>query len=125
MIIMKSMNEKKKARLKRKRRIRKKLFGTKERPRLSVFRSARHMYAQLIEDTTGRTLVAASTVEKGVIQMPKPEGKQALAQHVGKMLAQKAGEKGITTIVFDRNGYLFHGRVKALATGAREGGLAF
>jgi large subunit ribosomal protein L18 len=119
------MHEKTRTRLKRKKRIRKKIFGTTERPRLSVFRSARHMYAQIIEDTTGRTLVAASTVEKAVKEMPRFEDKRSAANHTGKLLAQRAVEKGISKVVFDRNGFLYHGRVKALSTGAREGGLDF
>jgi large subunit ribosomal protein L18 len=119
------IHEKTRTRLKRKKRIRKKIFGTTERPRLSVFRSARHMYAQIIEDTTGRTLVAASTVEKAVKEMPRFEDKRSVANYTGKLLAQRAVEKGISKVVFDRNGFLYHGRVKALSTGAREGGLDF
>lgn len=118
-------NEKRKARLKRKKRIRKYIFGVSERPRFSVFRSARHIYAQVVEDTTGRTLVAASTTEKAVREMSKFEDKKAAAHHIGKLLAQRAVEKGISKVVFDRNGFLYHGRVKALASGAREGGLDF
>lgn len=119
------MNEKLKTRLKRKKRIRKKVFGTNERPRLSVFRSARHMYAQIIEDTSGRTLVSVSTGEKSVREAPKLEDKKAAAHHVGKLLAQRAVEEGISKVIFDRNGFLYHGRIKALASGAREGGLDF
>lgn len=119
------MHEKTRAHLKRKRRIRKKIFGTSERLRLSIFRSARHMYAQIIEDTTGRTLVSASTVEKAVRELPKFEDKKSAANHIGRLLAQRAVEKGISKVVFDRNGFLYHGRVKALSTGAREGGLEF
>ncbi|MFH1675314.1 MAG: 50S ribosomal protein L18 [Pseudomonadota bacterium] len=118
-------NEKLRARLKRKKRIRKKMLGTNERPRLSVFRSARHMYAQIIEDTTGQTLVSASTTEKVVREMPKFEDKKAAAHHIGKLLARRAAEKEISRVVFDRNGFLYHGRIKALSTGAREGGLDF
>lgn len=118
-------NEKTRAHLKRKKRIRKKIFGTSERLRLSIFRSARHMYAQIIEDTTGRTLVSASTVEKAVRELPKFEDKKSAANHIGRLLAQRAVEKGISKVVFDRNGFLYHGRVKALSTGAREGGLEF
>ena len=119
------INEKKEARLKRKKRIRKKIFGTSERPRLSIFRSARHIYAQIIEDTTGRTLVSASTVEKTVRERPKFEDKKSAANHIGKLLAQRAAEKGVSKVVLDRNGFLYHGRVKALSAGAREGGLEF
>ncbi len=119
------MNEKLRARLKRKKRIRKKIFGTSERPRLSVFRSARHMYAQIIEDTTGQTLVSASTVEKTVREMPGFEDKKAAAHHIGKLLAERAVGKGISKVVFDRNGFLYQGRLKALSTGVREGGLDF
>jgi large subunit ribosomal protein L18 len=118
-------NEKTMAHLKRKKRIRKKIFGTSERLRLSIFRSARHIYAQIIEDTTGRTLVSASTVEKAVKELPKFEDKKSAANYIGKLLAQRAIEKGISKVVFDRNGFLYHGRVKALSTGAREGGLEF
>lgn len=119
------MKETLRARLKRKTRIRKKILGTSERPRLSVFRSARHMYAQIIEDTTGQTLVSASTIEKAVREMPKFEDKKAAAHYIGKLLAQRAVDKGISQVVFDRNGFLYHGRVKALSAGAREGGLDF
>ena len=119
------INEKTNARLKRKKRIRKKIFGTSERPRLSIFRSTRHIYAQIIEDTTGRTLVAASTVEKTVRERSKFEDKKSAANYIGKLLAQRAVEKGISKVIFDRNGFLYHGRVKALSAGAREGGLEF
>ena len=108
------------SRLKKKARVRKKIKGDTERPRLSVFRSARHMYAQIVDDANGSTLVAASTVGDEV----KVSGKEA-ATEVGKLIAKKALAKNIKSVIFDRNGYLFHGRIKALADGAREGGLNF
>ncbi len=111
------------ARFKRKTRIRKKITGTSQRPRLSVFRSAKHMYAQIIDDAAGATLVTASSVEKGVKGQPKFESKRALATHIGKLVAERALDKGIKQVVFDRNGFLYHGRVKALSDGAREAGL--
>jgi len=113
------------ARLKRKQRIRTKIAGTSERPRLSVFRSAQHIYAQLIDDSEGRTLAAASSMEKSVKGAPDLEKKLAVAHYVGKLIAQRAQEKGIQTVVFDRNGFLYHGRVKAVSEGAREAGLVF
>ena len=122
---MGSLNLKKRARLKRKKRIRKNLVGTQERPRLSVFRSSKHIYAQVIDDTNGRTLVAASSMEKEVKEHPKFENKVAVAGIVGKNIAQRAIEKGISKVVFDRNGFLYHGRVKAISDGARETGLDF
>jgi large subunit ribosomal protein L18 len=122
---MGSLNFKKKARLKRKKRIRKKLSGTKERPRLSVFRSSRHVYAQIIDDTEGHTLVAASSMEKQVREQPKFENKVVVANLVGKLVAERAAGKGIKKVVFDRSGFLYHGRVKAVSDGAREAGLEF
>ena len=113
------------SRLKRKKSIRKRLSGTEERPRLSVFRSSKHIYAQLVNDLKGDTLIAASSVEKAVRDLPKFESKVAMAEHVGKLLAERAKDKGIDTVVFDRNGFLYHGRVKALSSGAREAGLKF
>ena len=104
-------------------RIRKKIFGTGERPRLSVFRSNKQIYAQIIDDNEGATLASASSKEKGFAE--KKGAKNELSKEVGKNLAQKAKEKGITEVVFDRNGYLYHGRIKSLAEGAREGGLKF
>ena len=111
-----------KARLRRHRRVRGKITGTAARPRLNVFRSAANIYAQIIDDTTGHTLCSASTLDKS---FDGNGGNKAAAQEVGKMIAERALEKGITTVVFDRGGYLFHGRVKELADGAREGGLKF
>ena len=122
---MGSLNLKTKARLKRKKRIRKHLVGTQERPRLSVFRSSRHIYAQVIDDTHGHTLVAASSLDKVVKEQPEFENKIAIASFVGKLLGEKAVDKGISKVVFDRNGFLYHGRVKAVSDGAREAGLDF
>ena len=103
-------------------RIRRKLAGTAERPRLAVFRSVAHIYAQLIDDAAGVTLVAASSVDKGG---KTNGGNVAAAKAIGKLVAERAKEKGITKVVFDRGGYLYHGRVKALADAAREAGLEF
>lgn len=125
---MTASNIKKQARLKRKKSIRKKLKGTTERPRLSVFRSARHIYAQLIDDSEGHTIVQASTLDPQIKEYLESEGsikKSAVAVYVGKIVAQRAIEKGIKKIVFDRNGFLYHGRVKAISDGAREAGLEF
>ena len=122
---MGSTNARTVSRLKRKKRIRKRLSGTAECPRMSVFRSSRHIYAQLVDDLKGDTLTAASSVEKAVRDLPKFESKVAMAEHVGKLLAERAREKGIESVVFDRNGFLYHGRVKALSSGAREAGLKF
>lgn len=118
-------NKKQLARVKRQRRVRKKIKGTTERPRLSVFRSAKHIYAQIIDDTEGRTLVACGSTEEAVKSLEKPENKCAAASTVGKMIAERAKEKGIEAVVFDRNGFLYHGRVKAVSDGAREAGLKF
>ena len=112
--------DKNEARLRRHRRVRGKISGTAERPRLDVFRSSKHIYAQIIDDVAGVTLVSASTMEKGFEGFG---GKVEAANKVGKMIAEKALAKGIKTVVFDRGGYVYHGRVKALADGAREGGL--
>jgi large subunit ribosomal protein L18 len=122
-ITMSQTNPRTVSRLKRQARIRKKIKGTTERPRLSVFRSARHVYAQIVDDTAGTTLVTASTVEKTFRELPKSENKKSAATQVGKMIAQRALDKGIKKVVFDRNGFLYHGRVKALSDGAREAGL--
>ena len=112
--------DKNEARLRRHRRVRGKISGTAERPRLDVFRSSKHIYAQVIDDVAGVTLVSASTVEKGFEGFG---GNVEAANKVGKMIAEKALAKGIKTVVFDRGGFVYHGRVKALAEGAREGGL--
>uniref|UniRef100_A0A7V4NFE7 Large ribosomal subunit protein uL18 n=1 Tax=Fervidobacterium pennivorans TaxID=93466 RepID=A0A7V4NFE7_FERPE len=117
--------DRKKLRLVRHRRIRKKIFGTPERPRLAVYRSEKHIYAQIIDDTVGRTLVAASTVEKDIKERVKKTWNVAAAKEVGKIIAERALAKGITTVVFDRGGFKYHGRVKALADAAREAGLKF
>lgn len=102
-------------------RIRKKVSGTPERPRLAVFRSNKSIYAQLIDDVAGHTLAAASSREASVAKAPKSEQ----SKEVGKLIAERAKAAGITSIRFDRGGYLYHGRVKSLAEGAREGGLDF
>lgn len=122
---MGSLDLKKQARLKRKRRIRKKVRGNESRPRLCVFRSARHTYAQVIDDSQGRTLAAASTLDAPLAGGAKPENKRAAAVAVGKLVAERALEKGVRQVVFDRNGFLYHGRVKAVSDGAREAGLDF
>ncbi len=114
--------DKSRARLKRHKRVRGKITGTSARPRLNVFRSNSNIYAQIIDDTAGVTLVAASSIEK---EFEGYGGNKEAAKKVGLMIAKKALEKNITTVVFDRGGYIFHGRVKELAEGAREGGLVF
>jgi large subunit ribosomal protein L18 len=124
-IIMSLTNPRAVARIKRQARIRKKIRGTSAQPRLSIFRSARHVYAQVIDDSLGQTLATASSVEKDFKDQPKFESKKAAATHVGKVIAQRALDKGIKKVVFDRNGFLYHGRVKALSDGAREAGLEF
>ncbi len=106
-------------------RIRKKVMGTAERPRLAVFRSLNHMYAQIIDDSQGKTLVAASTLEKEVRGDIKGSGNITAAKLVGKNIAQRARAKGIEAVVFDRGGYIYHGRIRALAEAARESGLKF
>ena len=112
----------KKARQKRHTRVRAKISGTAECPRLNVFRSLQHIYAQIIDDVSGKTLVSASTVEK---DFEDYGGNKSAARKVGITLAKRAAEKGITDVVFDRGGYVYHGRVQELAEGAREGGLQF
>jgi large subunit ribosomal protein L18 len=112
-------SKKETARIRRKKHIRKIVRGTAERPRLSVFRSARHIYAQLIDDDSGRTLVAASSLKL------ESSGNKDTARQVGQELAKSALDAKVDTVVFDRNGYLYHGRVAALADGAREAGLKF
>ena len=112
-----------KARLRRKKRIRGKISGTSARPRLTVFRSAKHMYGQIVDDLSGKTLASASTLNK---DLKGGEGnKTDAAKRVGGALATACKAQGIGTVVFDRNGFIYHGRVKALADGAREGGLTF
>ena len=112
-------------RIKRHKRIRNKISGTPERPRLSVFRSTKHIYAQIIDDVNGVTLVAASTMEKAIAEAVKEMTKSEQAKYVGGELGRRAAEKGVTTVVFDRSGYLYMGRLEALAEGAREAGLQF
>ena len=122
---MKASTRKVSRRLRRHRRVRRKVFGTPERPRLCVQRSLRHMYAQVIDDVSGCTLAAASTVTPGVRDAIRGAGKKAAAGLVGKELARRAIEAGVQKVAFDRGGHRYHGRVRALAEGAREGGLQF
>jgi large subunit ribosomal protein L18 len=119
------MNIRQQARMKRKKRIRKKMTGASQRPRLSVFRSAKHTYAQIIDDASGTTLAAASSMEQRVKTAPKFDNKVAVANYVGKLIGERALAKGIREIIFDRNGFLYHGRVKAVSEGARQAGLVF
>ena len=109
----------------RKLRIRKKVNGTAERPRLSVFRSARHIYAQVIDDATGKTLAHASTLSKDLKGSLEEDNKSDAARKVGALIAKICKSKGIDRVVFDRNGYLYHGRINALAQAARDAGLEF
>jgi large subunit ribosomal protein L18 len=118
-------NPKLMARRKRQRRIRKTVSGTGDRPRLSVFRSARHIYAQVIDDRQGRTLAAASTLSAEIREKLGGLKKTDAAREVGRLLAEKAKAKGIGQVVFDRNGFLYHGRVKGVAESCRENGLVF
>lgn len=113
------------ARKRRHLRVRKRVSGTPERPRLSVYRSLKHIYAQVIDDTRGHTLVAASTLDPELRGKLQKTGNVEAAREVGRLIARRALEKGITKVVFDRGGYRYHGRVAALAEGAREGGLQF
>ncbi|MER3456439.1 MAG: 50S ribosomal protein L18 [candidate division GAL15 bacterium] len=122
MLLRESRQERRKI---RHRRIRRRIVGTAERPRLSVFRSLKHIYAQIIDDTRGHTLVAASTREPEIAARVQGLKRVEQGRVVGQALAQRAREKGIVRVVFDRGGYAYHGRVKALAEGAREGGLEF
>ncbi len=113
-----------KNRLRKKFRVRKRITGTSQRPRLSVFKSLKHVYAQIIDDTTGKTLVSASTLSKEIAdEVKNAKGKVELSKLVGNLIAKKAIDNKIKTVVFDRNGYRYHGRVKALADSAREAGL--
>ena len=109
----------------RHRRLRKRVAGTAERPRLSVFRSLKHIYAQIIDDEAGRTILSASTLDKSFADSLKNGGDQEAAKSVGKLIAERALANGITAVVFDRGGHIFQGRVKALADAAREAGLKF
>ena len=122
---MSSLAKKNEARHKRQVRVRKKVRGTTERPRLNVFKSARHIYAQLIDDVTGTTLAAASTLTENVSPGLKYTGNIEAAGKVGAEIAKIALASDISAVVFDRNGFLYHGRVKALAEAARENGLTF
>ena len=106
-------------------RVRKRLHGTTERPRLAVFRSLKHIYAQIIDDSAGRTLVAASTAEEDVRSQVKSGGNKQAAELVGKVLGDRAKEKGINSVAFDRRHYKYHGRIQALADAARKTGLSF
>ena len=119
---MVSKKDSNQARLHRHTRVRGKITGTVQRPRLNVYRSLNHIYAQIIDDVKGVTLVAASSVEK---DFGMAGGNKEAAKKVGELIAKRAAEKGITEVVFDRGGYVYHGRVKELAEGAREGGLKF
>ena len=112
-------------RQRRKFRVRNRVSGTTERPRLSVFRSARHIYAQIVDDVTGKTLAAASTLSRDLASTLEEDAKTDGARKVGALLAKVCLERQIVKVVFDRNGYLYHGRVKALAEAAREAGLQF
>ena len=115
---------KKITRLKRQVRVRKKIKGTTEKPRLNVFKSSQHIYAQIIDDTKGSTLVSCSTLSQSAVDLTS-KGNISAAVHVGKEIARIAKEKNISSVVFDRNGFLYHGRIKALADAARESGLLF
>ncbi len=122
---MSQKNIREEARQKRKTRIRKRIFGTEQRPRLSVFRSAKHIYAQIVVDSTGSTILAASSLSPEIREELVKLKKSEAAKKVGELLGRKAAEKNIRKVVFDRNGFLYHGRIKALAEGARESGLVF
>ncbi len=122
---MNRLEAKRRARLARKKRVRKKVRGTPERPRLTVYKSLRHVYAQIIDDTTGRTLVAASTVGRDLRGELEKTATVEAARAVGLAIGRKALARDITKVVFDRNGYPYHGKVKALAEAAREAGLEF
>ncbi|MHC1726263.1 MAG: 50S ribosomal protein L18 [Syntrophobacteraceae bacterium] len=113
------------ARLKRKKRIRRKVEGTEQRPRLTVFRSDKHIYAQIVDDVTGSTIVSASTLSPDYKEMEAVKGKVNAAKRVGELVAKKAMDKGIAKVVFDRNGFIYHGRIQALADAARQKGLDF
>ena len=113
------------SRLKRKKRIRKGIFGAKDRLRMSVFRSANHIYVQIIDDTDGKTLVSASTLDKEFKGSDAKGNKREIAKAVGSLVGKRAVDSVIKKVVFDRNGFLYHGRIKALSEGAREAGLNF
>ena len=122
MVSKKSRSE---VRVNKHRKLRNRFSGTAERPRLAVFRSNNHMYAQIIDDTVGKTLVSASTVQKEVKAELEKTNNVDAAAYVGKIVAKRAMEKGITEVVFDRGGFLYHGKIEALAEAAREAGLVF
>jgi large subunit ribosomal protein L18 len=122
---MDKAKQKRLARERRHARVRDRVKGTSERPRLCVFRSLKHIYAQIIDDTSGHTLVAATTLDLGVRDQAAGKDKATQAKLVGELLARRALDAGIRSVVFDRGGYLYHGRVKALANAAREAGLEF
>ena len=122
---MVSKESRQKVRVKKHRRMRNHLSGTAQRPRLAVFRSNNHMYAQIIDDTVGKTLVAASTVEKEVKAELEKTNNVDAAAYLGTVIAKRAIEKGIDTVVYDRGGFLYHGKIAALADAAREAGLKF
>ncbi|MGH7412549.1 MAG: 50S ribosomal protein L18 [Candidatus Methylomirabilis sp.] len=122
---MAGYEEKHKGRERRHRRIRKRVVGSAERPRLCVFKSARHIYAQIIDDERGRTLAAASTLSREIKEKGKAGNKTTVAKLVGELLAARAMAAQVDRVVFDRGGYKFHGRIKALATGVREKGVKF
>ena len=113
------------SRLKRQKRIRKRITGTTERPRLCVFRSSAHIYAQVIDDVTGSTLACASTLDKDFKENNEKSAIKDAATAIGRLVGARALERGISNVVFDRNGFLYHGRIKALSDGAREAGLNF
>lgn len=113
------------ARKRRQRRIRRKISGTAERPRLNVFRSLGHIYAQVIDDVAGVTIASASTVDKGLRSQMDGKNKSDQAKLVGEAVAERAKDAGIETVIFDRGGFIYHGRIKALAESAREAGLKF
>lgn len=117
--------DKRLSREKRKNRVRKKVRGTMERPRLNVFKSAKHIYAQLIDDVAGNTLVSVSTLKSDIASELKYTGNVEAASKIGSLIAKEALSKGISKVVFDRNGFIYHGRVKQLAESARENGLVF
>ena len=117
--------DRKAVRIKKHSRLRNKIFGTLEKPRLNVFRSNNHIYAQIIDDQEGKTLVSVSTLDRQLSSDLKKGANKEAAERIGQALAERAVSKGIKKVVFDRGGYIYHGRVKALAEGARKGGLEF
>lgn len=123
---MKILEVKKRKRIRRKHHIRKQVNGTPERPRLTVYRSLSHIYAQIIDDVNGNTIVSASTLDKDIRETIKSDAKKVdISKQIGEAIAKRALEKNIDTVAFDRNGFLYHGRIKALAEGARKAGLKF